>query len=64
MANSPSTTSRPTEVFLQELERHVQPLAGGPHDYDALLQMIGKARFATRGITIRFWRWSVRRVSF
>ena len=49
MADFPSTTTRTDSRFLQALERHVQPLAGAGHDYDALLKMIGPARFALLG---------------
>jgi erythromycin esterase-like protein len=38
-----------SSALLDGLSRHLQPLRGGPHDHDGLMQLIGDARFALIG---------------
>ncbi len=40
---------RVQDAVLEGLRRHLQPLTGAPNDYDALLALIGPARFALLG---------------
>jgi erythromycin esterase-like protein len=47
---SPSRTFQPTsDEVLDGLSRHLLPMPGGPHEHDALLELIGPARFALLG---------------
>ncbi|MEP6588824.1 MAG: erythromycin esterase family protein [Polaromonas sp.] len=39
----------PRNALLEGLQQHLQPLSGSDQDYDALLQLIGPARFALLG---------------
>src|SRR6266496_2511420 len=48
MATQSTETIRNSEL-LDGLRRHLQPLAGTARDYDALLELIGTARFALLG---------------
>ncbi|MDB5930863.1 MAG: Erythromycin esterase [Polaromonas sp.] len=49
-ASQANQADPPRPLTLQEgLLKHLQPLAGGAHDYDALLDLIGPARFALLG---------------
>lgn len=45
----PPPASAAQNALLEGLRRHLQPLTGGPNDYDALLQLTGSARFALLG---------------
>jgi erythromycin esterase-like protein/predicted phosphoribosyltransferase len=40
---------QPASVLVHSLQQHLQPLDGGASDYDALLELIGPARFALLG---------------
>jgi erythromycin esterase-like protein len=40
---------RTADTLLHGLARHLQPLNGGPQDYDGLLERVGDARFALLG---------------
>ncbi|MGZ5195593.1 MAG: erythromycin esterase family protein [Ramlibacter sp.] len=42
-------TPRAANALMHGLARHLQPLTGGVHDYDGLLELIGDARFALLG---------------
>jgi erythromycin esterase-like protein len=49
MATHATETIRTDSELITGLERHLQPLAGTPRDYDVLLDLIGTARFALIG---------------
>src|SRR5512133_3679988 len=49
MAMLQTTTRTSDRELLDGLRRHLLPLAGSAHEYDPLLRMIGKARFALLG---------------
>lgn len=49
MATRESSALRADDAFVEELRRHLLPVPGTPHDYDALLESIGSARFALLG---------------
>ena len=49
MAFRESSALRAEDQLLQGLRRHLQPMPGTPQDHDALLSLIGTARFALLG---------------
>lgn len=49
MTTQSGPAPRTHNPLLEGLRRHLQPLTGGAHDYDALVQLIGPARFALLG---------------
>ena len=49
MAISESSALRAEDALVEALRRHLLPMAGMPSDHDALLALIGSARFALLG---------------
>ncbi len=49
MATQSMDATRAASELITGLQRHLQPLAGMPHDYDTLMRLIGNARFALLG---------------
>jgi erythromycin esterase-like protein/predicted phosphoribosyltransferase len=48
-AEKPETSSPSSSALVEAVRKHARPLAGAAHDYDALIDLVGDARFVLLG---------------